>query len=374
MLTQLVSFPTTQDLPQSTKSQPANGIVWTVLVWKSLAHSAGAFRRIAIMTSSHHNTCKPASLRDAARIAAVLTESPASYKPFHRAVGAAQNHGLTLERLFALPLEELARIPEMTCSSMARITRLIAGCADERVDEMEQWIRELTEANVTIRTAWDDAYPPALRDGLGVYAPPLLFLVGDEKVLDLPGLGIVGTTEPAPLTIDIAGDCAGVAVEAGYAVVSGGADGVDQIAQHSARLSDGSVLQVLPKGLPPPMGDLYEIIPNELTVTPYLPNEAWAPYRAINRNDIIASLSRAVCALEPRRNEGAARTARVALDHGKPAWVYPHTGSGPYELRKLGAQCLPVMADNSLEDERFQAELADPPTGQTPTRLQGELF
>lgn len=325
------------------------------------------------MTSSHHNIHEPANLRDAARIAAVLAKSPVSYKPFHRAVRAAQNHGLTLGRLFALPLEELARLPEMTCSSMARMTQVIAGCAEERVEEMEQRLRELTEANVSVRTAWDEAYPPALRDNLGMYAPPLLFLVGDEKVLNQPGLGIVGTTKPAPLTVDIAGDCAGVAVEAGYAVVSGGAVGVDQIAQQGARLSGGGVLQVLPKGLCPPVDHGYEVVPNELTVTPYLPNEAWAPYRAINRNDIIASFSRAVCALEPRRNEGAARTARVALDQGKSAWVYPHTGSGPAELHKLGAQHLPVM-DDSLDDERFQAQLAAPPTPQPPTRMQGELF
>ncbi|MFO7776166.1 MAG: DNA-processing protein DprA [Candidatus Hydrogenedentota bacterium] len=326
------------------------------------------------MTPSHHDIHKPASLRDVARIAAVLTESPASYKPLHRAVGAALNHGLTLERLFALPLEELARLPEMTCSSMARMTQVIAGCAEERVDKMEQWIRELTEANVSVRTAWDEAYPRALRDNLGMYAPPLLFLVGDAKVLNQPGLGIVGTTEPAPRTVDIAGDCAGVAVEAGYAVVSGGAVGVDQIAQDSARLFNGGVLQVLPRGLRPPVDHGYEVIPNELTVTPYLPNEAWAPYRAIHRNDIIASFSQAICALEPRRNEGAARTARVALDQGKSAWVYPHTGSGSDELHKLGAQHLPVMADDSLDDERFQAQLANFPTPQPPPRMQGELF
>ena len=326
------------------------------------------------MQSSRHDPHKPASLRDAARIAAVLKESPASYKAIHRAVMAAENHGLRLRRLFALPIEELARLPEMACSSMARITRLIAVCAEERVDEMELWMRELTEAHVSIRTAWDEAYPSALRDNLGMYAPPLLFLVGDENVLNLPGLGIVGTTEPAPLTVDIAGDCAGVAAETGHAVVSGGAKGVDQTAQHNARLFNGGMVQVLPKGLRPPVDGGYEAVPNELTLTPYLPNEAWAPYRAISRNDLIASLSRAVCALEPRRNEGAARTARVALSQGKPAWVYPHTEGGSNELRERGAQCLPVMPDGSLDDERFQAQLANPPANETPTPMQGELF
>lgn len=326
------------------------------------------------MTSYLPDPYKPASLRDAARIAAVLKESPASYKALHRAVGAAQNHGITLGRLFALPLEQLARLPEMACGSMARITRSIADCSEHRVDDMEQCMRLLMEANVRVRTAWDSAYPTALRDHLGMHAPPLLFLVGDENVLNLPGLGIVGTTKPAPVTVDTASDCAGVAAETGCAVVSGGANGVDQTAQQSARLYNGGVLQVLPHGLRPPVDGGYEAVPNELIITSYLPHEAWASYRAISRNDIIASLSRAVCALGPRCNEGAARTARVALDQGKPAWVYPHTGSGSSALRKLGAQCLPVMPDGSLDDERFQAQLANLPANQTATSMQGELF
>ncbi len=323
------------------------------------------------MTSSRY---QPTSLREAARIAAVLAESPASYKAVHRAVGAAWTHGLTLGALFGLPLEELVCIPEMTCGSMARITGLIADCGEDRVDEMEQLMRELTKANVRVCTAWHDAYPVALREGLGMHAPPLLFLVGDESVLQRPGLGIVGTTKPAPATVDFAAGCADAAADLGYAIVSGGATGVDTIAQRSARHVNGGVLQVLPNGLPFPPDSAYEILPNALTVTPYLPNEAWAAYRAINRNDIIASLSRAVCVLEPRRNEGAARTARVALGQAKPVWVYPHAGSGPDALRELGAECAPMRPGGSLDGERFRAQLTDLPAPRTQVSIQGELF
>ena len=74
----------------------------------------------------------------------------------------------------------------------------------------------------------DSGYPRCVAELPQV--PPVLYVRGDATVLDLPSLSIVGSRRASPYGSAICELAAGIAVESGIPVVSGGARGCDQVA------------------------------------------------------------------------------------------------------------------------------------------------
>ena len=110
---------------------------------------------------------------------------------------------------------------------------------------VEEWARQ----GIWILSQEDDAYPETLRSRLKNLAPPLLFGAGNQEMLNLGGLGIVGSRdaddEALHFTREISERCA----HERLVVISGGARGVDREAMHTALTSGGMVLGVLPEGI-----------------------------------------------------------------------------------------------------------------------------
>ncbi|MBK9712573.1 MAG: DNA-protecting protein DprA [Kouleothrix sp.] len=125
-----------------------------------------------------------------------------------------------------------------------RIARLLSRGAALGLT-VETW----TNRGVWVISRSDPQYPQRLRNRLGKTAPPILYGVGNQELLDAGGLAIVGSREiddvAVTFTRTLASRCARDAVQ----VVSGGARGVDSEAMLTALEAGGTAVGVLAESL-----------------------------------------------------------------------------------------------------------------------------
>jgi Predicted Rossmann fold nucleotide-binding protein involved in DNA uptake len=90
----------------------------------------------------------------------------------------------------------------------------------------ERWIN----GGLWILSRSDDDYPSRLRQHLGRSAPPLLWGVGDRRLLNGRGVAIVGSRDVDEADVAWTGEIASACASEGITVISGGARGSDQVA------------------------------------------------------------------------------------------------------------------------------------------------
>lgn len=181
----------------------------------------------------------------------------------------------------------------------------------------------------------DCSYPSLLRE---TYEPPLvLFYKGmlPEDWNSMLLLSIVGTRRPDPSGVEIARNFSSACSLQGICIVSGLAMGIDAAA-HAGAIDAASrcgrrnpTIAVLAHGLdtqyPAVNTGLYGRIVDEggLLITQYEPGEKPFPSRFLERNRIIAGLSRGVVVVQAGRRSGALVTARYALEEGREVMAVP---------------------------------------------------
>lgn len=154
---------------------------------------------------------------------------------------------------------------------------------------------------------------------------PVLSTLGNLDLLDTPGLGFCGSRKASEKGIAVTIDCAEQAVRAGFTVISGNAAGVDFAAHHTALASGGATILVLPEGI-----DRFRIRQElravwdwarVLVISPFVPEAVWQAYRAMERNDVIIALSRAMIVVEAGETGGTLAAGLRTLQLGKPLFV-----------------------------------------------------
>lgn len=173
----------------------------------------------------------------------------------------------------------------------------------------------------------DPAWPRGL-DDLGVLAPAALWVRGAPPVAPR-AVALVGarssTTYGERVTVDLAVDLA----RRGWTVVSGGAYGIDAAAHRGALLGGGVTLVVLAGGVDRayPEGNarlLGEVVAAGGSLLSEVPPGA-TPHRSrfLQRNRLIAALSRATVVVEAAWRSGAASTAHHAARLMRPVGAVP---------------------------------------------------
>jgi DNA protecting protein DprA len=175
-------------------------------------------------------------------------------------------------------------------------------------------------------------WPPSLND---LNAAPIgLVVKGDLSALSERSLAIVGTRNPTPYGIRIAGDFAAGFVDREWNIVSGGAYGIDSAAHKGALIAEGRTVAVLAAGIDVayPAGNarlFAEIAENGALVSEVLPGAHAIPSRFLTRNRIIAALSQATLVVEAAFRSGSLRTARDAAELMRPVMAIPGPISAP---------------------------------------------
>lgn len=195
-------------------------------------------------------------------------------------------------------------------------------------------------------------YPPALREIDG--APPLIAMKGSSATVIRPSLGIVGSRNASINGAKFAAMLARQCGQAGYAIASGLARGIDAAA-HAASLSTGTVAMLaggLDKPYPPEnfrlLDDIYANGGATISEMPF----GWEP-RARDfprRNRLIAGVSLGVLIVEAAERSGSLITARLAGDFGRLVFAVPGSPldsrcHGTNRLIKDGATLVTEAAD-----------------------------
>jgi len=202
--------------------------------------------------------------------------------------------------------------------------------------------------------AAEKAYPLALAaiDD----APPVLSVLGNAKLLNLPTIGIVGARNASLNGRKFAEKLSHDLGEGGQMVASGLARGIDTAA-HIGALPFGTIAAVaggVDNIYPPENTKLYHDIKNEGCIVAESPLgvEPMAKHFP-KRNRIISGLSSGVVVIEATLKSGSLITARLAGEQGRDVYAIPGhpfdpRASGPNKLIQDGAT-LVQNADDILD-------------------------
>ena len=219
---------------------------------------------------------------------------------------------------------------------------------------VENELRWLAAPNRHCLTITDDCYPPLLKEIPD--PPPLLFVRGDISALSLLQLAIVGSRNPSPSGHKLAHDFAKALAEAGFAITSGLALGIDAASHRGALDASAATIAVAGTGIDQvyparhkPLAE--EIVAHNGALISEFPTGS--PPQAGNfprRNRIISGLSLGVLVIEAAIRSGSLITARLALEQGRDVFAIPGSIHNPLSrgcnaLIKQGAKLVETVSD-----------------------------
>ena len=195
---------------------------------------------------------------------------------------------------------------------------------------------------------WEESeYPKRL---LEIYdPPPLLYVRGNEQVLNRYTISIVGTRRPTPYGNQIAERLARDLAEHGLIVASGLARGIDSSAHRGAcAASRGGTIGVLGSGIdvvyPKENRKLFEEVEKRGAIITEFPMGTYpAPENFPVRNRIVAGMPLGVVVVEGAQYSGSLITARLAMEFGREVFAVPGNVTqpvsfAPNQLIKQGAK------------------------------------
>ncbi len=203
----------------------------------------------------------------------------------------------------------------------------------------------------------DEDWPSGL-DDLGWATPPLIWGLGDRS--QLPNLSrsvsIVGsrgaTTYGEWATVELVGEL----VANGYAIVSGGAYGIDGIAHKATIKVRGSTFAVMAGGVNRfyPAGNellLSKVREHGAVLAELPPGAMPTKWRFLQRNRLVAALSRVTVVVEAGKRSGSISTANHALAIGRPVGAVPGpiTSTASFGTNRLIADGFATLVTNASE-------------------------
>ncbi len=206
----------------------------------------------------------------------------------------------------------------LTDAQTARLTKLIAAGGSLAIE-----LENLERLGIWVTTRAETAYPARLKTLLKEDAPAVLFGAGDLSLLKGVGVAIVGSRDidetGTLFTQQLSQHC----VENGFGIVSGGARGVDQLAQAAAIAAGGTTVAVLADSLAARIRkrEIREAIATNqlLLLTPHHPEASFKVWAAMERNKLIYALSRYAFVVAASESEGG--TWHGATQNLKAGWV-----------------------------------------------------
>lgn len=204
---------------------------------------------------------------------------------------------------------------------------------------------------------WGDAaYPPLLATISN--PPPVLYVIGNPRLLLQPQLAVVGSRNPSPGGRELAGEFAAFAAGAGLIVTSGLALGIDGAAHAGALDGGGHTVAVMATGpdliYPKRHRELAARIAEQgALVTEFRPGTPPLPEHFPRRNRIISGLALGTLVVEATLKSGSLITARYAAEQGREVFAIPGSVRSP-----LSRGCHALIRDGAALVEQPSDMLA----------------
>jgi DNA processing protein len=204
-------------------------------------------------------------------------------------------------------------------------------CWRARLDELPtpDEVIAFRQSGIRLICPGDPEWPGQLAD-LGPEQPYALWLRGtaDLRFNCLRSVAVVGSRAATAYGSYVAAEFAASVAARGWAVVSGGAFGVDASAHRGALGADGVTVAVLACGVdvPYPVGhtELFEAVAAQgVIVSEWPPGRTVSRLRFLVRNRVIAALATGTLVVEAGERSGAVNTARHARDLGRRLMAVP---------------------------------------------------
>lgn len=219
------------------------------------------------------------------------------------------------------------------------------------VERTERWLAG--DPRRAVLTLGDAAYPTRL---LELPDPPLLlYALGSLAWLQAPALAIVGTRHPSPQGLENARQFGREMSQAGWAVVSGLANGIDGAAHQGALEGPTGTVAVVGTGLDQVYPRRHAALADRIAEAGLLLSEyplgtPPLPPHFPQRNRLLAGLGAGTLVVEAALASGSLITARLAVECGRDVFAVPGSIHNPqargcHALIKQGAKLVETCAD-----------------------------
>jgi DNA processing protein len=220
--------------------------------------------------------------------------------------------------------------------------------------EAERELVRVSEQKGALLTFEDEDYPEQLREIFD--PPPVLWVLGNVKLLARPSIAIVGTRHPTPYGTGMSEILARDLANHRLVILSGMARGIDTYAHKGALAAGGRTVAVWGTGVdviyPKENKSLAEdiLVAGGAIVSEYRLGTFPAPQNFPRRNRIISGISIGVLVVEAGENSGTRVTARCALEQDRDVYAVPGNVTnknawGPNTLIKQGAKLVATWED-----------------------------
>lgn len=195
-------------------------------------------------------------------------------------------------------------------------------------DEVPAMLAEMERRGVRVLVAGDPEYPTQLLD---LAEPPLALWVRgplDLRMTALRSVAMVGARACTPYGERATHQLAEGMAQTGWAVVSGGAFGIDAAAHRVALGVDGPTVAFLACGIDVVYPRAHDALLSRIAdcgavVSELPPGSFPLKHRFLARNRLIAAVSRGTVVVEAARRSGAIATANRALELGREVMAVP---------------------------------------------------
>ena len=218
-------------------------------------------------------------------------------------------------------------------------------------DNVEKLQSEIESAGARFLTPDSPEWPILLNDLL---APPFGLIV-KGRALPSKAVAIVGTRNPTTYGARIASEFASGFADREWAVISGGAYGIDTHAHRGSIAAEGVTCAVLASGVcvnyPSGNEKLFaEIQESGALISEVMPHVRARPERFLTRNRLIAALSLGTIVVEAAFRSGSLRTARDAAEILRIVMAVPGPITSPSSdgcHRLIGERCAEIVTSVS---------------------------
>lgn len=238
-----------------------------------------------------------------------------------------------------------------------------------KINPQEEW-QKLEKENIQIISVNDSNFPNLLKEIPS--APYLIYAKGSYAFNSNPMLAIVGSRKFSQYGKQVAISLARDLANAGIAVVSGMALGIDTFAHQGALDAGGQTIAVLGSSLednligPRTNFNLSRhIIDNGALISDYPLGTQATPQTFPARNRLMAGLTMGTIVIEAAYQSGTLITANMALDFNRevfavPGNIFSPTSQGTNDLIKKGAKMITSVNDilEELNLENLKKESA----------------
>ncbi len=250
------------------------------------------------------------------RVAGALIACMGSTQALDALVSRASAESLVAAAAGDATLEEVSQALDRWLPRLQSRTALLA-------------LKQASRYGVRLLVPADPGWPAGLCD-LGPHAPLALWVRGNERTLGTSSdsMALVGARAATGYGEHVTMEASAGLVDRGYTIVSGAAYGVDGMAHRAALASSGQTIAVLAGGVdrfyPSGHEALLTRIVEEGAVVSELPcGAAPTKWRFLQRNRLIAAMSRATVVLEAGWRSGSLNTAGHAAALGRPLGAVP---------------------------------------------------